>query len=327
MNRLLLLLGLAGLLLAAGCRKDDFLDCPPATPTSPPTPTSNLSLEEFIRRNGVVVQRFFLVLNKTQTITTRAGASITFPANRFLLPTGAVATDTAMVSVREIYSVPDMVLSNMPTQIAGSRRLLISGGEFRIQVWQNGVRLRLAAGTSRVVVVSPVPAGAASGQQLVWQQLANIIPDSAAWSRPPSGDTVRTTTFPNGMNPVYTMPVPLDSVSWWNIDQTWSIYQTASLGVVTVQTPPITAPNIGSTYVFLRAAGLNGLVRLYAGASPNRWPGQLPLGANMTVAVLQSINGQLYFGTQGITTQSGLVVTPTLTAVSEADAVRLIRQL
>lgn len=51
-----------------------------------------------------------------------------------------------------------------------------------------------------------------------------------------------------------------------------------------------------------------------------------PPTPTMVMAVLQSLNGQLYFGTQAITTQNSLVVTPTLTAVSEADAMRLIRQ-
>jgi hypothetical protein len=324
MNRLFLLLGLAGLLLAAGCRKDDLVECAP-------TATSNLSLQEFIRRNGVPVQTFSLTLGPTtgnQTVTTSAGTTITFPGSRFTLPNGTAASGPAQVRVREIYSVPDMLLSNMPTQVLGTRQLLISGGEFSIQVWQNGTRLRLAAGSSRVIVNSIAPIGAASGQQLVWQQLASPTPDSAAWSRPSTLDTVRTTTFPNGIAPVYSMPIPLDSVSWWNIDQLWSRYQSAPIGTIVVQVPAIPAASTGSTQVFIRAVGLNGLARLYpSNTVKTNWIAQLPTGANMVTAILQSVNGQLYFGSQPLTTQNGLVVTPTLTAVSEADAVRLVRQL
>jgi hypothetical protein len=328
MNRLFYLLGLAGLLLAAGCRKDDLVDCAPVT--------SNLSLQEFTRRNGVPVQTFSLTLGSTaqvvQTVTTSGGAVISFPPTGFVLPNGTAATGTAQVRVREIYSVPDMVLSNMPTQVVGTRRLLISGGEFSIQVWQNGTRLRLAANAPRVLIDSPIPTGAASGQQLLWQQLAATIPDSAAWSRPASLDTVR--TIRNINNPTspstfdYATSIPLDSISWWNIDQLWSLYQTVPVGYVSVQVPAIPAGSSGTTQIFLRAIGLNGLARLYpTNAARTNWSTSMPTGASMKVAVLQSINGQLYFGTQAITTQSGLVVTPTLTAVSEADAVRLIRQL
>jgi hypothetical protein len=328
MNRIFFLLGLAGLLLAAGCRKDDVVDCAP-------TPTD--ALDGFTQRNGAPVQTFALPLGNIgtfpQVVITSSGAGITFPTTSFLLPNGAMATGIAEARIREIYSVPNMVLSNMPTTQGGSRKLLISGGEFSIQVWQNGVRLRLAPG-ARVVVRSPVPAGAASGQQTLWQQPdTRLLGDSAGWIPPtpipPSGfpspsDTIRIT----GTTPIYQTPIPLDSVSWWNIDRLWALYQTAPVGTITVQVPAIPTGSTGSTRVFLRATGLNGLARLY---SPNTaqtsWSAALPTGASMVAVVLQSINGQLYFGTQSITTQNGLSVTPALTAVSEADAVRLIRQL
>ena len=332
MNRLLLLLSLAGLLLATGCRKDDIVDCGPV-------PTPNLSLKDFTGRNGVPVQNFNLALTtagtSSQTLTTSKGAVIRFPTTGFLLPNGTAATGTAEVRVREIYTVPDMVLSNMPTSNGGSRRVLISGGEFSIQVWQNGTRLRLATGSGRVVVQSPVPTGANSGQQLLWQQPATrLAGDSAGWVPPtppvtPPGTPVpHDTIYTTGNPPIYQTPIPLDSTSWWSINQLWSLYQTAPLGTVTVQAPAIPAGSTGSTRVFLRVSGSNGLASLYpSNTVPISWSGLLPIGANMVVIVLQSVNNQLYFGTQAITTQNNLVVTPTLTAVSEADAVRLIRQL
>lgn len=331
MNRLFPLLGLAGLLAAAGCRKDDVIDCAPAL-----TPTSNLSLEEFTRRNGAPVQTFTVLLgpnNAIQSATTSAGARVTLPASSFLLPSGASATGPAEVRIREIYSVADMALSNMPTVRGGSRKLLISGGEFSIQVWQNGLRLRLAPSAARVVVVSPVPTGAASGQQYLWQQPSTrLVGDSAGWipptppvipGAPVPNDTIRTTGTP----PIYQTPIPLDSISWWNIDRLWQRYQTAPAGTVTVQFPAIPAGSTGSTRIFLRPVGFNGLISPYINSMQVSWSGQLPTGASMVAGVLQSINGQLYFGSQPFTTQATVVVTPALIAVSEADAVRLIKQL
>ena len=328
MNRLFCLLGLAGLLLAAGCRKDDVVDCAPAS-------TAN-ALDEFTRRNGAPVQTFTVPLGIIgtipQVVVTSGGAGITIPTTSFLLPSGSMATGPAQVRVREIYSVADMIFSNMPTTQGGSRKLLISGGEFSIQVWQNGTRLRLAPG-ARVVVRSPVPTGVASGQQYLWQQPATrLVGDSAGWVPPtpipPSGfpsssDTIRTTGTP----PIYQTPIPLDSISWWNIDRLWPLYQTAPVGTLTVQFPAIPTGSTGSTRIFLRPVGLNGLISPYINSMQVSWSGQLPTGANMVAAVLQSINGQLYFGSRPLTTQNGLIVTPTLTAVSEADAVRLIKQL
>jgi hypothetical protein len=322
MNRLFYLLGAAGLLLVAGCRKDDVVDCPPAATTS------NAWFADLVRQNGAPVQTFTLTLGAgAQTFTTSSGAQLTFPGASFLLPNGTAATGAAQVRVREIYSVPDMVLSNMPTQIAGNRRLLISGGEFSIQVWQNSSRLRLAPGTPRVLVQAPISAASGPGLStpaLLWQQPATrLVGDSAGWVRPASRtDSVRLTAT------TYALPIPLDSISWWNIDRLWPLYQSAPLGTVTIQVPTIPAGATGSSYVFMRAVGYNGLARLLPNnATQTSWAGQLPIGASMVAAVLQSINGQLYFGSQPLTTQNNLVVTPTLAAVSAADAVRLIKQL
>ncbi|RZK43845.1 MAG: hypothetical protein EOO59_22160, partial [Hymenobacter sp.] len=108
MNRLLLLLGMAGLLLAAGCRKDDVVDCAP-TLTDP--------LDGFTQRNGAPVQVFTVPLGIIgtfpQVVVTSSGAGITIPTTSFLLPNGAMATGSAQVRVREIYTVADMILSNM----------------------------------------------------------------------------------------------------------------------------------------------------------------------------------------------------------------------
>jgi hypothetical protein len=124
----------------------------------------------------------------------------------------------------------------------------------------------------------------------------------------------------------YRSSIPLDSLSWWNIDRIWQAYSGATLTPTVVEVP--TASAVGETRVYLRPAGANGLARLSAtGIAYLQWQADMPLGANMQAIVLQSINGQLYFGTQLFTVQSGVVVKPTLTAVSEADAVRLIRQL
>ena len=185
-----------------------------------------------------------------------------------------------------------------------------------------------------MIVASPVPAGVSTDQQVLWQQLASSVPDSAGGaipvpppstlSTPPRNDTIQVT----GPTPTYYTLIPLDTVSWWNIDRLWALYQTAPVGTVTVQVPAIPATSTGSTQVFLRVAGLNGLARLSPGnAARTSWAGQLPTGASMVAVVLQSINGQFYFGSQPLTTQNGLVITPTLAAVSEAEAVRLIRQL
>lgn len=308
MNRLFLLLGLAGLLLSAGCRKDDVVDCVPATSTS--------SLKDFSRRNGATTQLFTIDLGQTQSLTTRGGAVLTFPANSFRTPSNSLATGTGQVRVREIYSVADMVLSNMPTSMTRYGTMLVSGGEFNIQVW-GAQRLQMQAGSS-MTLQSPIPPAQDTTQQYIWNQTAAVlVTDTAGWQW--SG--LRAQSLPG----LYRALIPLDSIGWWNIDQFWHLYRTAAIGQITVTTP---ANPRNETHVYLRPVGFNGLARLApdygAGIS---WTGTMPVGADMIAVVLQSVNGQLYYGTQRVTIQNNLVIFPALTAVSEAEAVRLIRQL
>jgi hypothetical protein len=313
MTRYLILLGAAGLLFTAGCRKDDIVNCAPSV--------SNLSLADFARRNAAPTQVFPLVLGPTiapQVITTSGGAKLDFPATSFLLPNGTPATGTAQVRIREIYTVPDMVLANMPTGIWRRGNMLVSGGEFNIQVWQNTTRLRLAPGQV-VTLQSPTPAAQDTTRQLVWQQPATLLrTDSAGW-QPTNAPRVQ--TLPG----VYRAALPLDSIGWWNLDQFWHAYNSAGVVPVTVKT---TATTAAETRVYLRPVGYNGLLQLWArNPVDTDWLGYVPTGADMIAVVLQSVNGQLYYGTQRVTISTGLVINPVVTAVSEAEAVRLIRQL
>jgi hypothetical protein len=269
------------------------------------------------------VQYYRFAPNITQTITTRAGAKLTLPANYFFLFNGAPASDTCTLRVREIYSVPDMVLADMPTGTAQPQSLLISAGEFSIQGWQGTARLR-ANGTlanAQLVLVSPRVANQDTTGQQLWQQpfsllAANIL---LGWQTRASYPSVQTQSAFNRVS------IPLDSLSWWNIDKLWNAYAGTATVPITVETPVLTA---GGTRVYVRPTGLNGLVRMNATNSTGmQWQASMPQGASMQAIVFQSNNGQLYFGTQQFTVQNGLSIKPTLVAVSEADAVRLIRQL
>jgi len=319
----LLSLFLAGLLLAS-CRKDDLIECYPTTTgvTVPASSASNLSLAEFSRRNGVPMQTFNVVLGaQAQTVTTTGGATITLPANGFLLPNGAAASGAAVLKLREIYTVPDMVLTNMPTNQPGRPGdLLISGGEFNIQVYSNSQRLRLAAG-SALTMQSPIPTSQDTTRQYVWRRPAPLTSapfDTTGWTRVSQQQVQQLPGF-------YRATLAFDSLGWCNIDQYWQRYSSNSRTSLLVNTP---ANGLSDTRVFLRPVGFNGLGRLYpTNSSGSQWTQSMPPGSEVVVAVLQSIGGQLYYGTQRLVVQANATVTPTLTPVSEATAVQLIRQL
>ena len=316
MTRYLILFGAAGLLALAGCRKDDLVECAPTTFPAPPT--SVLTLSNFSRSNSVPTQTFTLALGGSQTITTAGGASFTFPANGYQLPTGGVASGAAQVRIREIYTVPAMVLADMPTNVARQPDMVVSGGEFNIQVWQNATRLRLAPG-QLVAVQSPIPADQDTTSQLVWQQDASsMATNSAGWQ-------IATARAVQTLSGFYQTSIPLDSVGWWSFNQFWHIYAGGALSQVTIKT---TATAAGATRVYLRPVGYNSLLKLWPLTTAGTdWQKDAPTGAEMVAVVLQSINGQLYYGTQRVTISPGLTISPAVVAVSEAEAVRLIRQL
>ncbi|GAA4364895.1 hypothetical protein GCM10023185_34780 [Hymenobacter saemangeumensis] len=313
MKRLSLLLLGAGLLLS--CRKEDILII--ATDQAG-------SLTELRRQNGPVVQTFTFNLNEAQVLRTTGKATLRFPANAFRLPNGALATGQAQLRVKEVYNVAGMVLADMPTTTAWGQ-LLQSGGEFSIQAWQGSTRLRMAASaqasSAMLTLESPVPAGLDTARTMtLWQQASSPGPassnDSIGWV--PVG-TSPVPIIPASPVNFYRAMIPLDSISWWNIDQ---LLAPGPGTLVYVE-----VPQAAETKVYLRPVGVNGLARLYAPPGSLRWSGYMPLGFPMVAVVLQSRNDRLFFGTQALTVQANMVVQPQLEELPEAEILRRIRLL
>jgi hypothetical protein len=305
-----------GASLLLGCRKEDVVVWVPDGATT---------LAQLRLRNGPSQQTFAFDLNQPQTLTTAGAATIRFPANGFTLPNGQLATGRAEFRVVEIYSVPDMILADMPTT-TDRGELLISAGEFRLQAWQGSTRLRLgsAALPSSIPVLlsltSPQPAQLDTTRMLLWQQTASLPTsspgDSVGWRYVPGPQ-------PLGMpNNFYQSLLPLDSLGWWNLDQFWHAYANARIARVVVGAPAAT-----ETRVYLHPVGYNALARLYPGTDPAQWEIYMPVGADMQAIVLQSRNDKLYYGTLRVTTQDGLLIQPPLQELSEAEIVRRIREL
>ncbi|WP_201982418.1 hypothetical protein [Hymenobacter rubidus] len=335
----LLFLGVA---LLAACRKDDVIVCDPVV-----APSSFAD----IRAAAPAVQRFTFNLAQAQSLLTSKGTRLAFGPNVFYLPNNTLATGQAELRIREVFTVGDMLLTDMPTTTGSpfgsyrfgnpfSGQVLISGGEFNIQVWQGNNRLRFATfaspanGVSGFMLASPVPAaGLDTTRMLLWNQPAtawgSIARDTAGWQRvfyPTAigfGPQIPVATAAGNFSVV----LPLDSLGNWNLDQLWHAYQGASSGPIGVEVPLSTSAT--ATRVYVRPVGFNGLARCgYTNfGTGSRWYCLLPYGAAVIAVVLQERGGVLYYGTQRTTTAANLVITPPLEAVSAAEAVRRIRLL
>ena len=330
----LLCLGVA--LLAACSKGDDIINCGP----SPNLDLSTGTLAE-VRRASPALQTFTFDLGQPQSLRTLRGATVAFGAGVFLLPNGTVATGQAQLRLREIYEVPDMLLADLPTLTYigfNNRQVLLSGGEFNLQVWQGSNRLRLAAtavaGSSqppRVVLSSPLPtANPDTARMLLWNQptVGPALRDSTGWQLvygPAASPTSTPIPAPSTAG-YYMAALPLDSIGYWNVDRIWPAYLSRPSGFINVDVP--NAATAAGTRVYFRPVGLNGLARsVPAYPSQTRWYSTLPYGVDVVTVVIQERAGHLYFGTQRVTAAAGLVVTPTLEALSVAEIVRRIRLL
>lgn len=344
MNKFLLLLGTAGLLLTASCRNEDVVVCAPAVETT--------SLTSFSRRNMPAEQVFNLAdISQNQTVRTFGGAVLTIPGNSLVVAnTGAVATGAAQLRFREIYEVPDMIIANLCTQTSGTRtglnpssQVLESGGEFQIQIWQGQQRLVSQNGPVPTPVtltsIRPPRTTRLYSQPRWWTQAllppptALSTPDTAGWRLSTSGVVRIDTSSLVPQTPArYVASFRLDSMSLHNCDWLWRNYPNLPLAALKIIIPPQLnqTPNFLNTRVYIVPAIGNVAFRPGFSTATNNWYlGNLTATLAYTAVVLQDNEGSgLRFATQRFTLASaGSELTISPTDMKEADILRLIRQL
>jgi hypothetical protein len=316
------------LLLASSCRQDDLVIYTPGPD----------SLSAANRPFAPAVQTFTVNLGQTQSLRTQGGAIIAFEANSLVLPNNTLATGTATLRVRELRTVGDLLLAGMHTNLAvSSSQLLVSGGEYNVQVWQGNTRLRWSRpfiGTGPATaplprLSAPVPmAGLDTTRMFLWalplpQNVpVNAAADSAGWRPAIQGGAT-------GWGPVrpsggfYHVNFPLDTISWLNFDQYWRPANNANWTTAQVRVPT----GATETRVYLRPAGYTSLSRTFATADPTLWQNHLPEGTDTQVIVQQLRDGQLYFGAARYIWHQNSVYTPALKVYTAAEIAQLVQQL
>jgi hypothetical protein len=316
------------LLLASSCRHDDLVIYSPAA-------------NSLATANGPfapAVQTFTVNLSQAQTLRTQGGATISFGANSLVLPNNTVATGTATLRVRELRTVGDMLLAGMHTNLAtSSAQLLVSGGEYNVQVWQGITRLRWSspfigsgpATPSWPRLSAPVPtAGLDTTRMFLWAMplnrnaAANGSADSVGW-RPAiqGGATGWGPISPSGG--FYNVNFPLDTISWLNFDQYWRPAGNANWTTAQVRVPA----GATETRVYLRPVGYTSLSRTFATADPTLWQNHLPEGTDTQIIVQQLRDGQLYFGAARCIWRQNSIYTPALKPYTAAEMAQLVQQL
>lgn len=210
-----------GLFAAAitGCRKDD------ATTDNSKNAIGLKSTFGSIVNANQPQQHVFNINAATGGTIIGKNTRLTFGPNAFITAQGSAVTGSVQVELREISEKWQMVLANKTT--VSTQGLLESSGEAYINATQNGQKLRLRAGTSKIQFAASSmnkPMNFFTGNidadnmgEVTWVLNDSIPTDTAEVDC--SCDTVATVYVDNNTSmwdTLYTFP--LDTMGWINCD-------------------------------------------------------------------------------------------------------------
>ncbi|UPT65862.1 MAG: hypothetical protein M0D57_15285 [Sphingobacteriales bacterium JAD_PAG50586_3] len=134
MKKLLLFIPVLTLaIFYSACKKDS------PGPQQIPLQPGNYEIYSYFLNQAVPTQTFSVKADEQTTITTTAGAEVTFWPNSFKMANNTIVSGYVDISLKEIYTKKDMILNNATTTSGGN--ILVSKGEMYLLVTQNGQEL------------------------------------------------------------------------------------------------------------------------------------------------------------------------------------------
>jgi hypothetical protein len=314
---------LAGGLLLVACEKEE-VDCDQPTDPTTTGQTNPTLLNTFVRSHEAPVQSFTVntVLGTTTTVRTTKGSQITIPAGAFVQANGTTpVTGAVQLTVREIRTKAEMVLSAMPTTASGE--MLVSGGQFFLRATQNNQRLRLNPSTRIYIRTSTTPTAPDNAMRLFYGQASA---SGVNWVPAPAQDPSALLSVRDSaqQGSFFSMALNNDSLGWVNIDRYMNLNPktTASVTIAANDVEP------ANTMVFWVFNNFNTVARGYVTSGQQTVAtANIPVGQSVTAVVIRLVNGQYYFGKQTATVAAGQQYAPALRALSEADLLAEVQQL
>jgi hypothetical protein len=308
-----LLIASMGLILATSCKKNKAVEpVEPETPTTTVTPTGDAAALSNYFTNNVnnYKQNFTIDASSTQSITGTDGTVVTFYANSFQTLSGGAVSGNIDIELIEAYSKSDMILLNKPTVAFSTGGTdyapLISGGEFNIEVSQNGQELTLKPGWTYNASVQ-APNGVDPNMDLFYGVSQN---DTIIWEQSDSSQIF-------GQGNAY--DCYFDSINWINCDYFYS-----NPGPQTNVEVEIPAGFTNQTcMVFVSFDGLNSITSFYNYSNGVYSSGpsyQLPVGLEVHFVAVSFIGGNPHVSIVPATITNGHhEVLPALVQTTEAQ--------
>ena len=269
---------------------------------------TTLTLAEFNNKFTVPTQKFNGTGGAAFSITGAKGMKFDFPANDFIDNNGNPVAGNVVVSLKEVLSKKDIVLSGKVTESNG--QLLITGGEFQILASQNGQALRLNPAVT-VNVKVPTTLNTDAMNLFVWAPAG--VSDST-WILDQKARVVSSPDF-------YQFNLP--SFGWVNCDY----FYTNPNPKTTITATPVYAgavPSIKDQRAYMVFDDLKTVAGLPFVLSINKhrsYENSMPIGLKGKLIILSTdVNNVIYFGHTNFTVSANLNLD---VAVAPANAAQI----
>ncbi len=278
----------------AGCKKDGVQD------------NTKLDLAQFNAHYSIPYQSFNGTAGAAFSITGTKGIKIDFPANAFLDASGNLVSGNVKLTLREVLSKKDILLSGKITSASG--QILISGGEFEILAFQNGQVLKLNPATDVAVKVPTT----LSAEPMDLFEFKAVSASDSTWML---NQKARITTTPM----YYQFSLP--GFGWLNCDY---FYNSPS-PKTTITASPVysgTLPNIKEQRAYLLFDHINSVIGLPFEVAVNQhqsYLNSIPIGLSGQLVIISvGMDDTIYFGHTSFTVSNGLHINVAVSAADQA---------
>lgn len=254
----------------------------------------------FYESNGVQKQDFIVDATTGGTITGEEGTKIIFFPNSLVDSDGNVISGTVDVSIKEIFTTSQMILSNMPTNavnFSSENTFLLSEGETEVVVTQNGNSLDMAPGIFYQVQVPS--AGGADNDMLPFAGAATND-GSIVWN------ATRDVGIGNSTSGILYNAAPSSYIydvfdtGWSNCDKFYAYPGAKTTNYINLTN----SPNASETAVYLvfKENNLPAVVKIFNAGTPiiQSYTDSLPVGLAVTYIVITIENNQQYLATKNV---------------------------
>ena len=300
MNRLLPALAAAALLLAAAsCNNKDYNPGNPA-----PQPVVKKTIQDIYNQLRPQTKSVSIDAATGGTFRGNSGTRYQFPPNAFVTQAGLPVTGAVDVRVIEALTHSQMMFGKMLPVSNGQG--LVSGGEARVQAFQNGQELRIAPGATYRINMPYGGANGANMQRFMGENTVDTTTTLVNWNPAPQDSVSSGAVVYNGD----TLTIISDSLTWENCDY-FSGNTNLQIFTVTVAGPDSLSGQNAATYALFD--GLNTLMPIYPSAGMTYNINNMP-NIPMHFICFAVVDGQFYGGILAATPTTGNTYTVTLTA-------------